>query len=111
MHWYLKAFSDYATFSGRSSRREFWMFSILYLIFGIAIAIVCVFLGLSEKIVTVYQMVSIIPTIAVTVRRMHDTNHSGWYMLIPIYNFVLFCLPGDTTENAYGQNPKGITSR
>ncbi|MBK7845658.1 MAG: DUF805 domain-containing protein [Bdellovibrionales bacterium] len=110
MHWYLKAFSDYANFAGRSSRREFWMFSILNPIFYIAIAMVCVFLGLSTKIATIYLMVSLIPSFAVSVRRMHDTNRSGWYLLIPFYTIVLFCLPGDTTENAYGPNPKGTTS-
>ena len=53
-----------------------------------------------------YGLAIIIPSIAVTVRRMHDVGKSGWYLLIPLYNFILSVTDGDSGDNEYGSNPK-----
>ncbi|EOR95430.1 protein of unknown function DUF805 [Arcticibacter svalbardensis MN12-7] len=55
----------------------------------------------------IYSFAVLIPSIAVGVRRMHDVNKSGWFLLIPIYNLILAFTDGTPGENAYGQDPKG----
>jgi uncharacterized membrane protein YhaH (DUF805 family) len=55
----------------------------------------------------IYSLGTIVPALAVSVRRMHDVGKSGWYILIPIYNLVLACTNGDTGTNEYGPDPKG----
>lgn len=58
-----------------------------------------------------YTLVALIPTIAVTARRMHDTGNSGWFQLIPIYNLVLACTKSEEGPNEYGphpDNPEGM---
>ena len=53
-----------------------------------------------------YGLAIIIPAIAVAVRRMHDVGKSGWYLCIPLYNFILAVTDGDSGDNEYGSNPK-----
>lgn len=55
----------------------------------------------------IYSWGVFLPSIAVAVRRMHDINKSGWFILIPFYNIYLFCIDGTRGENAYGEDPKG----
>ena len=64
-------------------------------------------LGFSENIANIYQLAILIPSIAVGVRRMHDVNKSGWFLLIPIYNFILAITDGTKGNNTYGPDPKG----
>lgn len=54
---------------------------------------------------------TLIPYIAVTVRRMHDVGKSGWFMLIPIYNLILTLTEGDRGSNQYGSDPKSASDR
>ena len=56
---------------------------------------------------TVASLAFLIPSIAVGVRRMHDVGKSGWFLLIPIYNLILACTPGESGTNEYGPDPKG----
>ena len=70
-------------------------------------AIVSTVLSMIEPTVyTIYSFAVLIPTLAVAVRRMHDVGKSGWYLLIPIYNFILAITDGDNGDNEYGSNPK-----
>ena len=55
---------------------------------------------------TIYRLGVIIPSIAVGIRRMHDVGKSGWFLLIPIYNFILAVSDGEVGENQYGSDPK-----
>lgn len=120
MNWYIEAFKKYAVFSGRSRRKEYWFF----VLFNIIVALILGFIdGLAgtfspESGVGVlgglYTLVALVPGIAVSVRRLHDTNRSGWWMLIgliPIVGaivlFVFFVQEGDAGHNQYGPNPKG----
>ena len=101
MNWYLLPFKKYATFSGRSRRQEYWMFFLFNIIISIVLAILDQLLGLkltSEGVNNtgvlggIYSLVTFIPSLAVAVRRLHDTNRSGWYLLLPIAPYVLIIL-------------------
>ena len=105
MEWYIKVVRDnYANFKGRASRQEYWMFVLFNFIFLIALSFIEVFLfGLYSSILSnIYYLAVLVPTIAVAVRRMHDTGKSGWFLLIPIYNLILAVTSGESGENQYG---------
>ena len=104
MNYYLKVLQNYATFSGRARRSEYWYFTL----FNFIIAIVVGFVNVLTKmpISTIYYLAVLIPTIAVGVRRMHDVGKSGWFILIPIYNLILACTDGINGDNEYGADPK-----
>lgn len=119
MNWYFTALKKYAVFSGRASRAEFWYFTLFYLIIGVVLAVVDFKLGVFSQEMNlgllsgVYTLAMLVPSIAVTVRRLHDINHSGWWfllMLIPVLGTViLFCgmiLDGEAEQNQYGESPK-----
>ena len=83
-------FGKYATFSGRASRSEYWWW-YLFNVFG------------QNSIFTILcSLILLLPGISVGVRRCHDTNHSGWWLLCPIYNLVLMLLPSEDSSNEYG---------
>ena len=108
MNWYLKVLKQYADFSGRARRKEYWMFFlfnmiITYGIMGIAIATEMPTLTLVS---TIYSFAVLIPAIAVGVRRMHDVGKSGWFLLIPLYNLILACTDSEAGANKWGDNPK-----
>lgn len=120
MNYYLGVLKKYAVFSGRAQRAEYWYFLLVNLLISIAIN----FLGFLHiipggivfalRILLVF--VVLIPGLAVAVRRLHDTNHSGWWLLIGLIPFVgiivlivLMVIDSDSAENKYGPSPKGIT--
>jgi uncharacterized membrane protein YhaH (DUF805 family) len=105
MNWYLKVLQNYATFSGRARRKEYWMFVLFNMIVSIVIGIIG---GLIRfpLLGNLYSLAVLLPSIAVGVRRMHDCGKSGWFILIPIYNLILACTDGDQGENEYGPDPK-----
>ena len=108
MNYYLKVLQNYATFSGRARRKEYWMFTLFSIIISAALGFVG---GLSGTMVigNIYSLAVLIPTIAVGVRRMHDVGKSGWFLLIPIYSFILAVSNGDTGNNEYGDDPKATS--
>ena len=108
MNYYLKVLQNYATFSGRARRKEYWMFTLFSSIISAALGFVG---GLSGTmgIANIYSLAVLIPTIAVGVRRMHDVGKSGWFLLIPIYSFILLVSNGDTGNNKYGDDPKATS--
>ena len=59
----------------------------------------------SDIAATVFQVVTLIPAVAVTIRRMHDTDHSGWWQLVPIVSLVFACTKGTTGNNRFGADP------
>ena len=124
----------YANFSGRASRSEFWFFYV-FLLIGYAISIFTMFISIKLfiGIISIYVLGMIIPSLAVTVRRLHDVNKSGWFILLPlpfeimqraleesspnlslvflvmslglyIYLLVLYCKDGDKKDNRFGKN-------
>jgi len=105
MNYYLKVLQNYAKFSGRARRSEYWYFFLFNLIATILLGIAG---GLMRTTIlsNIYSLAVLIPSIAVGVRRMHDLGKSGWFLLIPIYNLILACTPGVTGDNEYGNDPK-----
>jgi len=111
MHWYLGVLKKYAVFSGRARRKEYWMFVLFNILIGGALGLVEGLLGIAPEsnesvLVPIYQLAILIPSIAVGVRRMHDTDHSGWWLLFPIVNLVLTVREGQRSENRFGTDPK-----
>lgn len=120
MNWYLKVLRQYADFSGRARRKEYWMFTLFNTIFLIVAIIVDNVIKLTLPGVLPYGILYficafavLIPGLAVSVRRLHDVGKSGWMILISlipivgsIWLLVLLVTESDPYENAYGQNPK-----
>ena len=88
MDWYLQVLSKYADFSGRATRSEFWWFALYNLLIAIGLAIAEFVLGLGQLLSVIYGVAMFIPNWAVSVRRLHDTDHSGWWLLIGIVPLV-----------------------
>jgi len=90
MHWYLTPFKQYAAFSGRASRKAYWMFFLISSLISFALRSIDVMFRLYDKgsgvglLSGVYSLVVVLPFIALTVRRLHDVNRSGWWLLAPI---------------------------
>ncbi|MEU1377869.1 DUF805 domain-containing protein [Streptomyces triculaminicus] len=112
MHWYVDVLKKYATFSGRAGRPEFWMFTLISFVISIVLAVIDSALGTAPVIGLVYSLAVLLPGLAVGVRRLHDIDRSGWWLLlalIPILGsivlLVFFALPGTPGENSYGPKP------
>jgi uncharacterized membrane protein YhaH (DUF805 family) len=115
MEWMLLPLKRYADFSGRSSRKEYWMFLLGYILAVIVVGILFVIarpLGLLALVVLGFG--AIIPSIAVQVRRFHDQDRSGWMALLALIPYiggivvlVFMCLPGTEGPNRFGENPLG----
>lgn len=82
----------YAEFKGRATRKEFWLFVLFMYLASFIGGLVDGFAG-TEFVGSLVFMGLIIPYVAVAVRRMHDAGKSGWFMLVPFYNFVLTLTP------------------
>ena len=120
MKWYLKVVTtNYANFSGRARRQEYWMFYLFHIIFIFVLAFLGGMLstesnsGFAFIPIGIYFLATIVPYLSVSVRRLHDTGKSGWnYLLtlIPYVGFiimiVLMAQNGDEGTNKYGLDPK-----
>lgn len=124
MNWYLHVLKNYATFSGRARRKEYWMFFLFNVLISLGLGVLDVVAGTySVEYETgffsaLYSLLVLIPSIAVSVRRLHDTNRSGWWIvisLIPIIGvlvlFVFTCLDSQPGTNRFGANPKEASSQ
>ena len=100
LQYFSNAFIKYATFEGRARRKEYWYFVLFSFIIIFLLALFFAPLSL------ISQVALFLPGIAVGVRRMHDVGKSGWYILIPVYNFILLFTNGDDGLNDYGSDPK-----
>lgn len=122
MNWYLKVLKQYADFSGRARRKEYWMFVLFNMIFAIIAIILDNVLGLTAGELPygvfyfLYVLAILIPGLAVAVRRLHDVGKSGWMILISlipligaIWLLVLMVTDSNPGENQYGPNPKEVT--
>jgi len=113
MKWYLDALKKYAVFSGRARRLEFWMFSLVGFLIGMLISGVEFAIGSPGILGSLFSLAMVLPGLAVTVRRLHDTDHSGWWVLVPVIPIiggivllVFMLLDSDPRANRYGDNPK-----
>ena len=114
MESYVKVLREYATFSGRARRREYWMFLLVNIIVAVALSLIDGVLFDGAMLLSgLYWLAILVPSLAVGVRRLHDTGRSGWWLLIslvPVVGglvlFVFTVLDGDPGPNAYGPSPK-----
>lgn len=88
---------------GRAQRMEYWGAYLFFSIIGVILDAIKIM-----PIQIPYLIVSLIISISSIARRLHDTGHSGWCFLIPIYGFVLLFFDSEPGINQYGKNPKGI---
>ena len=122
MNSYLDVWKKFADFSGRARRREYWMFGLFNFIVSLGLAFIDGFTGMVSPqagvglLSGIYTIAVIIPSIAVSVRRLHDTNHSGWallLLLIPLIGAIIILIwtvrDSDPGKNYYGPNPKRVS--
>lgn len=133
MNWMLMPLRRYADFSGRSRRKEYWMFTLfillVYVVFFTLLAVGGGLTGLFEPgagteipvvgwivmgLLVIFALAIFIPALAVVVRRLHDQDKSGWFILIQfipyiggIIMLIFMCIEGTKGENRYGPDPKG----
>ena len=124
MSWYLEALKKYAVFSGRSRRMEYWYFVLFNIIVAIVLGAIDALLGTRGSyagaglLSGIYGLAVLIPSLAVTVRRLHDIDRSGWWILInliPLIGTIVLLVfavsEGTPGTNRYGPNPKEVTAR
>lgn len=110
MNWLLDPIKDhYVDFDGRATRQQYWMFFLMVFIASIVLSIVDGVLSTNAVLVGLFQLAVFLPSIAIAIRRLHDIDKSGWWLLIsfvPIVGaiilIVLLVLKGDATPNKYG---------
>ncbi len=94
MNWYLEVLQKYTVFEGRAKRTEFWMFVLINFIVYIVLALIGRILG-TGILGILYSLAVLIPSLAVSARRLHDTNRSGWWLLIgliPIIGWIILII-------------------
>lgn len=119
MNWFTTALKKYAVFSGRSRRREYWYFVLFYLIIYIVLAVIDNATGSIDPqtriglFTGIFSLAMLIPSLSVTVRRLHDTDRTGWWILITLIPLIgaivllVFLLQDSNAEaNRFGANPK-----
>jgi uncharacterized membrane protein YhaH (DUF805 family) len=113
MNWYLEVLKKYAVFNGRARRKEYWMFFLFNFIIALVLGFLEGLVGSFGVLAMLYNLAVLIPGIAVSVRRLHDTDRSGWWLIIgfvPLIGAIVLLVfmlqdskPG---QNQYGANPK-----
>ena len=118
MNWYLDAWKNYFTFTGRSRRKAYWVFFVFNVLATILANLIDNILGLTGQgvygpVSTLYALAVFLPGLALAIRRLHDTGRSGWWMLlgfIPLIGWIVllifFVTDSQPGSNRYGPNPK-----
>ena len=111
--WFVKCLKNYATFIGRARRKEFWFFTLVQFILLIIAQIIDAVIGTEFVLYALVVLALFIPGLAVTIRRLHDINKSGWWLLIaliPLIGSILLIiwLATETKQetNEWGQPAK-----
>lgn len=122
MNYYLKVLRQYVDFKGRARRAEYWNFVLISFLISIALSLIDVFAfginpmaGESGLLSNLYSLAIILPSLGVTVRRLHDVGKSGWFILIAlipiiglIWLLILFFTDSKPDENKWGPSPKAV---
>lgn len=117
MNWFLKVVRDnYANFSGRARRAEYWYYTLFYILIYIGLTILDLILAANNIpgfFALLFSLALFIPSIAVGARRLHDTGRTGWWQLIGLVPFIggivlliFFVQEGSFDRNEYGPSPK-----
>ena len=123
MNWFLGALKKYAVFAGRARRKEYWYFALFYTLIYLVLIVIDIMTGTfvvewgAGALAGIFMLGMIVPSISVMVRRLHDTDRSGWWwflVLIPllggIWLLVLLVLDGTPSDNRFGPDPKGFSA-
>ncbi|WP_028862998.1 DUF805 domain-containing protein [Psychromonas aquimarina] len=112
MNYFIKALQQYADFSGRARRKEYWMFVLFYMIIAVVASIIDGLIAM-PIFTAILSLALFIPSLSLATRRLHDTGRSGWWQLIaliPLIGAVIliifFVQNGQQEDNFYGFNPK-----
>lgn len=112
MNYYVAVLKNYVGFSGRARRAEYWQFTLFNIIALIAAFVIDLAIH-SPILYALYALAVLLPSLAVAVRRLHDTDRSGWWLLIGVIPLiggivllVFMCLEGTQGSNKHGANPK-----
>ncbi len=122
MSWFVEALKKYAVFSGRSRRKEYWYFVLFVVIVSIVLSLIDSLSGTyhSESgtglLSGIFSLAILIPSIAVSVRRLHDIDRTGWWVLIglvPLIGWIVLLVfhvqDGAPGTNRFGPNPKSAS--
>lgn len=115
MNYFIGAIKQYADFKGRARRKEYWMFILFYMIIQAVINIIDSSVIGSPILSPIFSLALLIPSIAIAVRRLHDTGRSGWWLLLGLIPFgiivvIIFLFLDSHDDNEYGPNPKAATA-
>jgi len=122
MNWYIGVLKQYAVFNGRARRKEFWMFVLINILISIALSFVDGVIGTMTAsgmgiLSLIYALAVLLPSIGVSIRRLHDSGKTGWLLLlafIPLIGaiilIVLYVLDSTPGDNKYGPNPKDASA-
>jgi len=114
MNTYFATFKKYVVFSGRANRKEYWTFFLINLAIVFALTVLENAITGTEQaaVAGLFSLIVLLPAIAVSVRRLHDINKTGWWYLFilvpfvgPIVLIVFFLWQGDKDANDYGEPP------
>jgi len=92
-------FQNYANFKGRASRAEYWWWALFTVILSILLS------SINSSLGDLGSLVTLLPSIAVAIRRVHDVDRAGWFILVPFFNLYLVLCRGDAGENRFGPPP------
>jgi uncharacterized membrane protein YhaH (DUF805 family) len=119
MQWFVMGMKNFLQFGGRSRRSEYWYFALFYILILFVLAFIDVSFGWVRNgsgigpLSGLFALIVFLPNLALSIRRLHDTGRSGWWILIgfvPIVGvialIVLYATEGEAGTNAYGPNPK-----
>lgn len=119
MNWFITVFKKYAVFSGRARRAEYWYFTLFFIIFSVALSFIDMLTGMYDPetgagvLSGLFGLVLLLPSIGVSIRRLHDTDRSGWWFLlvfVPVIGWIVliifFVQAGTTGANRFGPDPK-----
>lgn len=125
-YWKNAITKNYANFNGRARRSEYWYYTLMNIILIIGLQVLIFLAAMSQlgvvsmilgAVYLIYALGTLVPSLAVAVRRLHDVGKSGWFILISlipliggIWLLVLMCTDSMPGENEYGPNPKNQSS-
>ncbi len=114
--WYVDAIQKYAVFQGRERRTAFWMFALANAVISVGLLLLSRGIPLFSSLTVLYDLLILVPALALGARRLHDTGRSGWWLvasLVPLIGPLLliwfFVQESDAGDNAYGPNPKATS--
>ena len=123
MNWYIEVLKKYTVFSGRARRKEYWYFALFNIIISFILIFIDSIFGTFNweagygVFSTIYSLAVLLPALGVSIRRLHDTGRSGWWILIgfipligAIVLLIFFVKDSQPGENQYGPNPKEVQS-